>query len=74
MDGSAPLRCDCRWGDSRLPNETITISRWPQGTHYYLVSDRYRVFVPDKYDSFISAQAEARKYVPESRIVNKCAD
>jgi len=43
-------------------DEKITISRWPEGKHYYLSSNKNRVFVPPSYNSYTDAYAAARKY------------
>lgn len=57
--------------DDRYDNEQITISRWPQARHYYLASNKNRIFVPTKYDSFTEAEREALRYVPADRIKTK---
>jgi len=61
---------DIDW-DVRYEDEKITISRWPEGRHYYLCSDRSRMFVPDKYSSYDDALKAARRYVPVARIISK---
>lgn len=49
-------------------DETITISRWPDGTHWYLCSNKDRIFVPDKYCTYEAAYKAARAFVPKDRI------
>ena len=48
----------------RYEDERITISRWPEAKHYYLCSNRNRMFVPDKYNEYADALKAARRYVP----------
>ena len=47
--------------------EVITISRWPQARHYYLSSNKNRVFVPTKYWSYESAKQTAELYTSNIR-------
>jgi hypothetical protein len=54
--------------DDRFDDERITISRWPQAKHYYLASNKNRVFVPSKYNTYEEAEREALRYVPVDRI------
>ena len=61
---------DLHW-DDRFDDERITISRWPQAKHYYLASNKNRVFVPEKYNSYAEARREALRYVPTDRIRTK---
>ena len=62
-----------RWPDPR-DDEIITISRWPAGQHWYLSSNKHRVFCPSKYDSLDEALCEAHRYVPAVRVKTKeCA-
>ena len=42
--------------------EVITISRWPRAHHYYLSSNRDRVFVPSKYWNYEDAKLVAEQY------------
>lgn len=42
--------------------ETITISRWPEGRHYYLSSNRDRIFIPNKYSTYEDALQVAQMY------------
>ena len=58
------------WPD-QYEDETIKISRWPRGKHYYLVSNRSRVIVPEKFRSYKEAEAVALRYVPRERIVSR---
>ncbi len=58
----------------RNDDEKITVSRWPAGRHWYLSSNKGRVFCPAKYDSLAEARHEALRYVPAERIKTKeCA-
>lgn len=41
--------------DIRYDDERVTISRWPEGKHYYLCSNKNRLFVPDKYNEYQDA-------------------
>ncbi|MHC4298027.1 MAG: hypothetical protein ACYS7Y_12050 [Planctomycetota bacterium] len=43
-------------------DEIITISRWPEGRHFYLSSNMNRVFVPPKYTRYRTAMAVARTH------------
>lgn len=56
-----------RW-HIRFEHEIITIRHWPGGKHYYLCSSEERIFVPDKYNTFLAATEEALHYVPADRI------
>ena len=58
------------WPD-RHDDERITLSRWPQGRHWYLSSTTNRVFIPLKYVSYEEALKVARRYVPAARIRTK---
>lgn len=49
------------WPDRWL-FETITISRWPRGRHYYLSSNRNRIFVPTKHGTYEGAHQVAKMY------------
>lgn len=51
-------------------NEVITISRWPEGHHYYLSSNKNRVFVPSKYVEYKDAVQAAKRYT--DNIEEKC--
>lgn len=53
-----------------LYKETIRISQWPDGTHFYLRSNKKRVFFPEKHDTYEAAFNEAKRYVTEDRIIN----
>ena len=58
---------DLTWPE-QFPDEIITISRWPKGKHYYLCSNKNRVFVPEKFSTYQAAEEAARKYVSPDRI------
>lgn len=49
------------WPDE-YKSEMITISRWPKGKHYYLSSNKDRIFIPAKYSTYASAVQTARMY------------
>jgi hypothetical protein len=53
-------------------DEIITISRWPRGKHYYLCSNKGRVFMPDKFSTYGAAREAALKYVSANRIRSGC--
>lgn len=46
-------------------DEVITICRWPEGRHYYLSSNKDRVFVPSKYIEYKAALHAAKKYTDD---------
>lgn len=48
-------------------DEIITISRWTGGKHYYLSSNKNRVFVPSKYSSYEAARQTAEHYTNNIR-------
>ena len=50
------------WPSELGDSETITISRWPQASHYYLSSDTGRIFVPPKYARYEDARRTAEMY------------
>jgi len=52
-------------------DEVITISRWSEARHYYLASNKDRVFVPPKYVRYDDARHEALRYTPADRIKSK---
>ena len=60
-------RRDLTWPEV-LADEIITISKWPKGKHYYLCSNRGRVFVPEKFTTYRAARLAALRYVPADRI------
>jgi len=43
-------------------DEVITISRWSKGKHYYLSSNKDRIFVPGKHNTYANAVREAQMY------------
>jgi len=51
-------------------SEIITIAKWPEGKHYYLSSNKNRVFVPSKYVNFDDACATAKVYT--DKIKTRC--
>jgi hypothetical protein len=48
--------------------ERITIKRWPDAKHWYLISNQNRVFVPEKHVHLEDAMKTARQYVTEDKI------
>ncbi|MFA5344759.1 MAG: hypothetical protein WC315_00575 [Candidatus Omnitrophota bacterium] len=56
-----------RWPDI-YADEIITISRWPEGRHYYLSSNHNRIFVPAKFSTYAGARELATVYVNASQI------
>ncbi len=59
---------EMRWPNI-IEDERITISRWPEGRHFYLSSNRSRIFVPSKYNEYAAAFRAAKKYT--NNIVSK---
>lgn len=49
--------------------ERITISKWPEGRHYYLVSNLNRIFTPYRYNTYQAAERAAKGYT--NHIVSK---
>ncbi len=47
---------------NHYPDEVITISRWPDAQHFYLSSNKDRVFVPPKWTEYDDAHWIAKKY------------
>ena len=60
-------RRDLTWPEN-FADEIITIAKWPKGKHYYLCSNRGRVFVPEKFATYRAARLSALRYVPADRI------
>jgi hypothetical protein len=58
--------------DVRYEDEVITIARWPEGNHYYLASNKHRIFVPDKYNHYADARNTALRFVTADRIKGNC--
>ena len=57
--------------DVQYEDEVITISRWPEGRHYYLCSNKQRIFIPDRYNEYADAIKAAKRY--KAKIVsNNC--
>ncbi len=48
-------------------DEVITISRWPKGLHFYLSSNKDRIFSPGKYHKYEDALRVAKKYTEDIR-------
>ena len=63
-------RRDLTWPE-QFADEIITISQWPKGRHYYLCSNKGRVFVPEKFATYRAARLAALKYVPAARIKSR---
>ena len=63
-------RRDLTWPE-QFADEIITISKWPKGRHYYLCSNRSRVFVPEKFATYRAARLAALRYVPADRIKSR---
>jgi len=61
---------DLIWPE-HFADEIIVISKWPKGRHYYLSSNRERVFVPEKFHTYQAARGAALRYVPADRIRSK---
>lgn len=49
------------------PDEIITISRWPRAHHFYLSSNKNRVFVPSKCTNYENAKRVAEQYTSNIR-------
>jgi len=47
---------------TRYEDEVITISRWSEGRHFYLSSNKDRVFMPSKYVEYKAAHCAVKKY------------
>jgi hypothetical protein len=74
LDGAVTIlktikRKEFVWPEDDKP-ETITISRWPDGIHYYLTSSLNREF-PNKYKSLSYATKIARRYVDADNVIIK---
>jgi len=63
-------RDDLTWPED-FADEIIVISKWPKGKHYYLCSNKERVFIPEKFHSYQAARKAARKYVSADRIKSR---
>lgn len=52
-------------------DEVIRINQWPdpKAVHFYLKSNKDRLFVPSKFDTLAEASAFAGQFVPASRII-----
>lgn len=61
---------DLTWPE-HLDDEVIAISKWPKGKHYYLSSNRERVFVPEKFNTYQAAKRAALRYVSADRIKSR---
>jgi hypothetical protein len=62
---------DIAW-DVCYDDEQIMISRWPQGKHYYLSSNKNRIFVPEKHISYEAARQIALRFVSAEHIRSQC--
>ena len=56
------------WPETPDPFERITISRWADAVHWYLSSNKGRVFVPEKHATLEAAKAQALKHVGDGSI------
>lgn len=54
----------------KFEDEIITISRWEGAKHYYLSSNKGRIFVPDKYNEYADARRAALRHTDQ--VVSKC--
>lgn len=52
---------------NHFEGEIIKISRWPKGQHYYLTSNKNRVFIPPSHKTYEQALRVAKKYTFEIR-------
>ena len=59
------------WPDL-FDDEVITISRWPEGKHYYMSSNRDRIFCPSSHNTYEVARSVALRYVTADRIKSAC--
>lgn len=48
-------------------DEVVTISRWSEGLHFYLSSNKDRIFSPGKYNTYEDALKAAKKYTENIR-------
>lgn len=53
------------------PDEVITISRYPRAAHWYLSSNKDRIFVPAKVNTVRMAREMAETFVPSDRVIVK---
>jgi hypothetical protein len=51
--------------------EVITISRWPEMPHWYLTSNKDRIFVPIKYTRCVDARRAAQVYTDNIKVVEQ---
>lgn len=51
--------------------EAITITRWPEMSHWYLTSDKDRIFVPIKYTRLEDARRVAQLYTENIKVVEQ---
>lgn len=49
------------WPDT-YDDEVITISRWPEGVHWYLASNKDRIFTPPRFVQYKDALAHAKLF------------
>lgn len=51
--------------------EVITFSRWPEMPHWYLTSNKDRIFVPVKYTRCVDARRAAQVYTDNIEVVEQ---
>ena len=56
-----------KWPEE-IEGEIITISKWPAGKHYYLASNKERIFLENKFDDVLLAREHAKLFVSEANI------
>jgi hypothetical protein len=56
------------WPGEFDPEEFITISRWPKGFHFYLSSNKERIFTPPKYGTLEKALEAAEFYTNNIKV------
>jgi hypothetical protein len=59
---------------TQYDDETITIGKYPNGRHYYLSSNRGRIFVPPSYPTYDAAEAVAKQYTNSIKTRNYLGD
>lgn len=58
------------WPDPKpIAGETVYISKWPNGDHYYLRSSKDRIFPVEKVDSLTEAEKIAKEFAPNCEVV-----
>jgi hypothetical protein len=61
------------WPTSPIAGEIVYVTRWPQGEHYYLRSNRNRVFPFVKLDSMDEVREAVELNAPGAKIVEDTA-